>query len=145
MLSKLQRTIIALQNNEITSIDLAGEKIDYDGINAIASALMRNTSLKRLVLGGVVFGCGIDEKAVSVLADALNQNKTLIELDLRSNKIGNDGAQVLADTLRNHCSLVRLDLRSNPIGNDGVNVLTKLVQNTQNQLQIALDNASVSS
>lgn len=145
MLSKLQRTIIALQNNKITSIDLAGEKIDYDGINAIASALMRNTSLKRLVLGGVVFGCGIDEKSVSVLADALNQNKTLIELDLRSNKIGNDGAQILADTLRNHCSLVRLDLRSNPIGNDGVGVLTKLVQNTQNQLQIALDDASVSS
>ena len=139
MLSKLQRTIIALQNNNIMSVDLAGEKIGCDGIKAIAGALILNTSLKRLVLGGVVFGCGIDEKGISVLANALVQNRTLMELDLRSNKINDVGAKALANKLQEHCSLVRIDLRSNPIGDEGAKALVDLVQNRQNKLQIALD------
>jgi Ran GTPase-activating protein (RanGAP) involved in mRNA processing and transport len=59
----------------------------------------------------------IGDDGASKLADALKVNTTLLELDLRWNKIGPDGASKLADALKVNTTLLKLDLWKNNIGN----------------------------
>ncbi len=51
---------------------------------------------------------GIWESGIKALADAININQTLEELDLRNNKVGSQGGVVLANALKTNSSLRRL-------------------------------------
>ncbi|CAF5161976.1 unnamed protein product, partial [Rotaria magnacalcarata] len=58
----------------------------------------------------------IKDQGAKFLADALRNNKALIELSMADNHIGDEGAQVLRDALRNNTTIVKLQLfQSNQI------------------------------
>ena len=62
---------------------------------------------------------GIGDAGAQAIADALRQNSTLQQLELRGNGIGDEGAQAITDALRESSTLVKLHLENNRIG-DGV-------------------------
>ncbi|KAH7036113.1 hypothetical protein BKA57DRAFT_429798 [Linnemannia elongata] len=65
------------------------------------------------------------------LAEALEElrtNSTLTSLNLRSNKIGDDGAQALSEALKTNSTLTTLDLYNNSIGPNGAQALSKALK-----------------
>ena len=67
---------------------------------------------------------GIGDTAAEALAQMLNSNTSLKWLNLSSNKIGDAGARVLAEAFYNNSTLKNLDLRCNVgIGEEGVSHL----------------------
>ena len=85
---------------------------------------------------------GIDDDRCRVLCHSMIKNRTLTELNLSNNKIGDKGAQAIATVLASHlCSLVVLNLCNNKIGQEGVSLLGKaLIQNkTLSQIDLRLN------
>ena len=54
----------------------------------------------------------------SAIAKALETNTTLLKLDLRSNKIGDEGAKAITKALETNTTLSGLNLNSNMIGKE---------------------------
>lgn len=141
MISKLQRVLDGLENNTATIADLAGERLGNQGAQQLAVPLRQNVSLEKLVLGGVVVGCDIGDEGLTALAEALQHNRTLSQIDLRSNRITDKGAIALAKALSHNENLLWIDLRSNQIEDKGKCALTEALKSKQTQtaLQISLD------
>jgi Ran GTPase-activating protein (RanGAP) involved in mRNA processing and transport len=66
---------------------------------------------------------GIDNDGVRMLANALKQNKTVIQIDLRVNRIGAEGASALADALKVNKLVTNIKLSHNGIGAEGAAAL----------------------
>jgi Ran GTPase-activating protein (RanGAP) involved in mRNA processing and transport len=95
----------AIKKNEtITSLDLRGNGIKAEGAKAIAEMLMQNTSILRYSSQNVATSTltklrlnlewnsvGLWDLGVKAISDALLVNSTLVELDLRNNRIGPQG------------------------------------------------------
>ena len=81
----------------------------------------------------------ISEAHVVALAEALKQNRSLIQLDLSYNAISAQGAAALAEALKQNTSLTQLHLSKNSIRDQGATGLTEaLEQNTSlTQLQLS--------
>ncbi|CAF1287932.1 unnamed protein product [Adineta steineri] len=70
----------------------------------------------------------------------LQDNKTLTQLCLSNNKIGDKGAQYLSEALQKNTTLTTLDLSYNQIGNKGVQYLGEaLKKNTVREKSFTLD------
>ncbi|TPX34933.1 hypothetical protein SmJEL517_g02626 [Synchytrium microbalum] len=95
-------------------LDLRGNNIRSDGATALAQLLRVNSCITVLLLEWN--SIGVWEKGVLDLADALGHNGSLIELDLRNNKISSIAGQHLAISLKHNTSLEKLDLRWNHLG-----------------------------
>lgn len=85
----------------------------YNGAIEIADALITNTTLIELDIGGNNIGI----IGAIVIANALEKNKTLMDLYLYKNSITDDGAIALADALEYNTSLNLLDITENTISN----------------------------
>ena len=133
----------ALQSNHtLTHLNLDGNGIDNCGAEDLAQALQSNCALKYLDLSLNEIG---DPGAVA-LAKALEFNRTLTYLDLgqwdfpgsnalglltsfnevkligvdiKKNRIGDEGAAAFAKTIRSNSVLARLNLQNHRIGNAG--------------------------
>ena len=101
-------------NHKVKHLDLRGNNIRSDGSTALSQMLKLNSTLESLSLE---WNCiGIWETGTQAIADALANNHTLQEIDLRNNKIGPQGIQSLALALKHNTTLKRLDLRWNNAG-----------------------------
>ena len=71
------------------------------------------------------------------MATALQSNSTLTSLYLRSNRIGDAGAQHLATALQSNSSLTQLNLQHNEIENDisEIVIAESLTRNQDNHLK----------
>ncbi|CAF4848681.1 unnamed protein product [Rotaria sp. Silwood1] len=80
--------------------------------------------------------------AFSIFCDALADNKSLIDLDLRNNDINHVGGSELASALKRNTTLRALDLRWNNVGLIGGRALLVLCQSnsTLNELQLIGNN-----
>ncbi len=136
MLSKIERLIINLNNNLIATADLTGERLSEENAKNIASALAVNTSLERLVLGGIVVGCDLQDHGVIHFAHALIKNKSLVHLDLRANGISDLGVKKLVNALFINKTLASLDLRFNVITENGVELIADLLKERNNMLAV---------
>lgn len=58
------------------------------------------------------------------IKNGLMNNTRMIELDIRNNFIGNEGAKDIADALQTNTTLAVLDLSNNLIGNEGLKYIT---------------------
>src|SRR5262249_44702420 len=65
---------------------------------------------------------------LSALAEALKSKPPLTSLDLRSNRIGEKGAQALAEALKSKPPLVSLNLWNNHIGDAGAQALAEALK-----------------
>ena len=95
-------------------------------VSLIAEALKTNTTLKRLCIVGTRWSStmfeasgGFTAKGAMAIANALEANTTLKELDLSDNSIGAEGAKAIARALEKNKTLTALDLRDNNIGDEG--------------------------
>jgi Ran GTPase-activating protein (RanGAP) involved in mRNA processing and transport len=80
----------ALQANlSLTHLDLYGNRITSEASKIIGRMLSQNKTLKRVVLGGQNFQ---RLEAIKPIADALQFNVGITELDLRSSGITSEGA-----------------------------------------------------
>ncbi|KAF9432945.1 hypothetical protein BGZ76_010115, partial [Entomortierella beljakovae] len=70
----------------------------------------------------------IDATDFRVLVKSLKTNTTLVNLNLRGNKIGNKGALALSEALKTNNTLTALHLRTNSIGNEGALALSKALK-----------------
>ncbi|KAH9554652.1 hypothetical protein CY35_08G074500 [Sphagnum magellanicum] len=114
-----------IKNNEkLTELDLSGCNI-YKG-NDLAQIVRRATFLKRLSLEWN--SLGLARTGISALSSAIASNRSLQEVDLRSNRIGPSTAAALAHALRSNFSLTCLDLRWNEIGPGGAAALIGMLQ-----------------
>jgi len=63
------------------------------------------------------------------LAEAIVQSKTMTTLDVRENKIGDEGAKALAEAIVQSKTMTTLDVGFNSIGDEGANNSTTRVPN----------------
>jgi hypothetical protein len=65
----------------------------------------------------------IGKEGMSSLARALKVNISIVDLDLRRNAIGNGGATALAEALKVNSTISKVHIGKNKIGNDGIRAL----------------------
>jgi len=143
MLTKLERLINDLKQQDVDQADLAGERLSCNDSKELACAIKENDILKKLVLGGIVVGCELGDDGVKNVASVLAENQQLNYLDLRTNQIGNKGATALASALQNNQNLKVLDLRSNPITHQARALFDSVPSSQSGELQIFFDDASL--
>ena len=109
---------IALEkNSSLLELDLSDCDATDLGACALAIGLATNTSLNSLWLAAqVIADAGCSEIARHL---ASNKNSKLTHLDLSSNAIRDKGAKALAEMLRSNRSIVDMALNDNEIGNEG--------------------------
>ena len=93
-------------NQTLLELYIVESAIGVDGVKVIAEALANatNTNLKKLSLNSV----GFQDEGLRHLATMLKKNKTLSELHLPQNKIGDIGFQDLVDVLTENNETLRV-------------------------------------
>jgi len=118
-------------NALLQTLDLRGNNLRADGIVVLAHALQVHSTLKAICLKWNHVGSHV--RGVQALCDVLKDNTTVMNLDLRNNKIGVDGARVIADMIRENTTLTHIDLSWNDFGVEGGHLLLEGIQ-MNNQL-----------
>ena len=135
------------ENGTLTTLVLDNNSIDDAGAQALAEALETNVALTRLRLRGNSIGDvgmqalvealvkSLEKKSartilctLQTIADVLETNNTLMELDLNGRRIGDAGAQALAEALKTSGALKTLSLNSNSIGDAGAQALAEALK-----------------
>lgn len=97
-------------NHFIIFLDLSDNNIQDKGVSFLHKALSKDAcALQILRIGGnkLTSSCSND------LTSMITENKTLVELDLSNNRIGEEGLNQLCETLKNEdCKLQKLGLNS---------------------------------
>lgn len=110
-----------LKNRTITAVSLAGNGLGNEGAKAWAQTLEKNNVLTKLDLshnsGDEVLG---DAGACALAGVLTKTNRTLKTLYLDHNEIGSFGGKSLADMLQQNTTLTDLDVGSNKLGDKGV-------------------------
>ncbi|KAL0983895.1 hypothetical protein UPYG_G00134480 [Umbra pygmaea] len=127
-------------NSTIKVLDLKGNNLRSTGAEALGTLLVRNKTLRRLVLEWNALGMW--EEAFSVFCEGVASNISVTQLDLRNNQINHQGASELCLALKRNSTLQELDLRWNNIGLlGGRSFLEALQQNrTLTHLEMAGNN-----
>jgi hypothetical protein len=126
-------TSLDLSNNALCGLVQGGFSVigtyTAEGITAIADALRVNGGLTSIDLSENLLG----EEGTKVICEALEQNMTLKELDIRgrepwSNIGGTAGVKHVAKMLGVNGGLTALDLSSNSLKDEGVSAVCKAIQ-----------------
>ncbi|XP_031417523.1 leucine-rich repeat-containing protein 45 [Clupea harengus] len=124
-------------NATIRLLDLKGNNLRGSGAEALGKLLVRNKTIRRLVLEWNALGMW--DEAFSIFCEGLATNCNLAQLDLRNNQINHQGAADLAMVLKRNSVLQELDLRWNNIGLLGGRALLEGLQ--QNRTLVRLEMA----
>lgn len=84
------------------------------------------------------FALTIDANEAKALAEALKINKTLTELPLVSDPIGDEGATALAEALKINKTLTKLSLYDTQIGDVGAQALAESIKNNKTLTVLAV-------
>ncbi|XP_064179193.1 leucine-rich repeat-containing protein 45 [Anguilla rostrata] len=127
-------------NTTVKVLDLKGNNLRGSGAETLGKLLVRNKTLRRLILEWNALG--VWDEAFAIFCEGLGSNGCLTQLDLRNNQISHQGAAELSLALKRNGILQELDLRWNNIGLlGGRSMLEALQQNrTVVQLQMAGNN-----
>jgi Ran GTPase-activating protein (RanGAP) involved in mRNA processing and transport len=135
----LEQLAGALQGN--TSIETLvfqnGSGIGNYGAGVLSEAVLALKALKVLHF----ISCGITSRGVTDLVGCLIENKTMLELSLMDNGIGNDGIRLLSRFLaRDDCSLKRLILNDCGIDDVGAGDLGRALESNHCLLYLDVGN-----
>ncbi|XP_078059648.1 NACHT, LRR and PYD domains-containing protein 3-like [Mustelus asterias] len=148
-------------NRSLIDLDLGLNKLGDSGVKLLSVAL-RNPDCKIQEL--VLQGNDLTDSCAEDLASALSTNRSLIDLNLGSNKLGDSGVKLLSVALRNpdckiqelhlygndltdscaedlasalstNRSLIDLDLGYNKLGDSGVKLLSVALRNPDCKIQ----------
>uniref|UniRef100_A0AAR2M538 Leucine rich repeat containing 45 n=1 Tax=Pygocentrus nattereri TaxID=42514 RepID=A0AAR2M538_PYGNA len=123
-------------NTTVRALDLKGNNLRGAGAEALGKLLVRNKTLRRLVLEWNALGMW--EEGFSIFCEGLASNSCLTQLDLRNNQINHQGAAELALALKRNSVLEELDLRWNNIGLLGGRSLLDALQQNRTVLQVEM-------
>jgi len=122
---------LSANNPALRRINIGGNSLGDDGAAQLAIFLLSNTQVFYLDL----WMTGITKNGMRSLVPALTRSKVLREISLAGNSgIGDDGVTILADCLTKNTTLLELDLRGIPFSVIGLDRLL-LALNTNNKLQ----------
>jgi Ran GTPase-activating protein (RanGAP) involved in mRNA processing and transport len=83
-------------------------------------------------------------KSISILANVLNENQTLIELDLSYNRLSDTGVQIISKVLSlNRCLLKEIDLSSNGITDAGVKDIADMLRKNETLKRLLLNDNDI--
>lgn len=101
-----------VKNTTLTHFDLSHNRIDSEGVAALATILMKpGCPLKHLDLTDNE----IEEQGGKAIGRALSTNKSLTQLSLRMNRLTDGGGQKLFNGLRNNSTLISLNVANNDL------------------------------
>ncbi|KAL3658169.1 hypothetical protein V7S43_016799 [Phytophthora oleae] len=110
-------------NSTLTHVDLTGNRLGEHGAACLATSLLKNRTVKSLVLAE----CGLKSEALKEWVSFFRSgsNTTLCHLNLAHNQIDDDGAGALAAMLQAvKTRNMQFDLRRNELSTQGLRVLT---------------------
>ncbi|XP_072894890.1 NACHT, LRR and PYD domains-containing protein 3-like [Hemitrygon akajei] len=148
-------------NRSLTELDLSDNELGDSGVKLVLSALV-NSECKIQKLG--LWKVGLTDSGAEDLASALSTNRSLTELDLSYNKLGDSGVKLVSAALGNsECkiqklwlwkvgltdsgaedlvsalstkpSLTELDLSDNELGDSGVKLVLSALVNLECKIQ----------
>lgn len=108
----------------LSTLKLARDELDTEGIQVLADALSINSSVRSLCLEGAELG----DFGIQVLAEGLKRNNSIRILNLRDNLIGDPGIKALAAALKRNGSIRLLKLEINEIGDEGIKALAEALK-----------------
>jgi hypothetical protein len=154
-----------LNTTSIKILDLKKNRIGNLGIISLSNILINNTTIIDLDLGinrfdaadelaNVIrvnktiinlhlYGNYLGNKGVEAIGKALIENNTLRKLDISMNNIGSDGAIALAIGLESNNTLTELSLWNNNIGSDGAIALAKSLESNNTLTALYLDENNI--
>jgi hypothetical protein len=116
---------------KVTGLELRCEynalrEMDCKAAKALSSAIQTNTTITTLV----ITNSWIDDTTAKCFADAIQANRQtkITNLDLGSNKIGNEGANALAEMLKTNTTINTLCLCWNQIRNEGDKAIAQAIK-----------------
>jgi Ran GTPase-activating protein (RanGAP) involved in mRNA processing and transport/O-acetyl-ADP-ribose deacetylase (regulator of RNase III) len=119
-----------------TTIDLSVTKLQDSHISELIQSFSVANSLTTLILDK----CKLNDNEVEMIAQGLAASTTVVplnKLSLRSNSIGNRGAQSFTSWLSKNTTLEELDVSKNQIGSRGaVSIVSGLGQNPNTKLRM---------
>ncbi|XP_018417275.1 PREDICTED: leucine-rich repeat-containing protein 45 isoform X1 [Nanorana parkeri] len=130
-------------NSVVKSLDLKGNNLRGDSIEALGKLLRQNSSLTSLILEWN--NLGMWEEGFSMFCDGLGCNQTLQKLDLRNNQINHKGGEELSMALKRNGTLQELDLRWNNIGLLGGRNILNCLQNNRSIVKMELSGNNIPS
>lgn len=104
-------------NNSIISLNFDNNILNELGITFLSKFLKNNRYLRSLSIGN----CNIND--IYHLSEGLKFNKTLIDLNIMRNPLGDKGMLYLSSMLKNNKSLQEIDISECNIGNKGMEYL----------------------
>ncbi|KAG6973253.1 hypothetical protein JG688_00003619 [Phytophthora aleatoria] len=115
-------------NSTLTHVDLAGNRLGEHGAGCLATSLMKNSTVRSLVLDD----CGLTSEALKewVAFFRSGTNTTLRHLSLAGNQIDDDGAGALGAMLQAAKTRnMHFDLRGNDLSTQGLQILADAMKN----------------
>ena len=135
-------------NKSVTSLDLAENFMGEELGKYVYSELgFCNNAVSPAGDFGDILTCHVLWSTGSAIAEALQHNRTLIDLNIEQNELGPDSGILLAKALDSRNGLTRLNVRKNTLGpNSGLMFATALRRNkTLTSLDISANNLGTKS
>ncbi|XP_059817069.1 ribonuclease inhibitor-like [Hypanus sabinus] len=123
-------------NHSLTELDLSYNNLGDSGVKLVFQALRSpECKIQKLCLRSV----GLTDAGVVDLTSALSTNRSLTELDLGYNELGDSGVKLASEALRNpECKIQKLCLRSVGLTAAGVGHLTSALSTIHSLTELDL-------
>ncbi|XP_032872000.1 ribonuclease inhibitor-like [Amblyraja radiata] len=140
--SGAQDLVSALSTNpSLTELDLGGNGLGDSGVKLVSAAL-RNPDCKIQRLG--LWAVGLTDSGADDLASALSTNRSLTELKLGNNELGDSGVKLVSAGVRNSdCEIQRLWLDSINLTDSGLDDLASALSTRLSLLELELGSNSL--
>ncbi|XP_072892298.1 NACHT, LRR and PYD domains-containing protein 3-like [Hemitrygon akajei] len=124
-------------NPSLTELNLSGNKLGDSGVKLVSAALRNpECKIKELRLGDV----GLTDSGAADLASALSTIRSLTELNLGSNKLGDSGVKLVSAALRDpECKIQKLWLRDVCLTDSGAEDLIAALSTNPPQTELNLE------
>ena len=123
-------------NTNIKILDLRANEISIAGAEALAILLMKGAcGLSALNLAGNK----IQDQGAHAIGVALRTCRTLVDLDVRNNSIGNSGLLAIADAMNQNTAIQRLQVFGNKFEEAAADAFSELVTNRFSYFQVECD------
>ncbi|XP_078059021.1 NACHT, LRR and PYD domains-containing protein 12-like [Mustelus asterias] len=125
-------------NRSLIDLNLGGNKLGDSGVKLLSVAL-RNPDCKIQKLH--LRGNDLTDSCAEDLASALSTNRSLIDLNLSGNKLGDSGVKLLSVALRNpDCKIQKLHLRGNALTDSCAEDLASALSTNRSLIDLDLGN-----
>jgi Ran GTPase-activating protein (RanGAP) involved in mRNA processing and transport len=127
----------SLKNTNLLSLSLSCQGIDYQGAEALSSALRSNKTLTRLNISanGVIFQ---NEKGAQAIFDLVNGDNALKILNLSYSEMNEDSIITLADSVKTNPRLTEFYFDGNNLKDRGISAFAEMLKESKSLKVLSL-------